>query len=124
MSEVSSLEIVQIFIAVNKDEPVNQNLTIFTILDYRHWEKVGQEEILRSLEASRNINTNLAKNVIIFVGDGMSLPTLTASRIYQAQLNARLQKKKVNGEENLLFFETFPHVGLSKVPIFLTTYVA
>ena len=124
MSEVSSFEIVQIFIAVNKDEPVNQNLNIFTILDYRHWEKVGQEEILRSLEASRNINTNLAKNVIIFVGDGMSLPTLTASRIYQAQLNARLQNKKVNGEENLLSIETFPHVGLSKVTIFLATDVA
>jgi alkaline phosphatase len=31
----------------------------------------------------------LAKNVIIFVGDGMSLPTVTASRIYKAQYKAR-----------------------------------
>jgi hypothetical protein len=83
--------------------------------DYKYWDKIGRDEILKSLEANQNINTNLAKNVIIFVGDGMSLPTLTATRIYQAQLNARQQKKKVNGEESLLFFETFPHVGLSKV---------
>jgi hypothetical protein len=30
---------------------------------------------------------------------------------------ARQQKKKVNGEESLLFFENFPHVGLSKVRV-------
>jgi len=88
---------------------------VFNLPDYRYWDSIGREEILKSLEANEKLNKNLAKNVIIFVGDGMSLPTLTASRIYQAQHLAKQQKKKVNGEESLLFFETFPHVGLSKV---------
>jgi alkaline phosphatase len=53
--------------------------------------------------------------VIIFVGDGMSIPTLTASRIYKAQYQGRKQGKHVSGEETLLTFEKFPNVGLSKV---------
>jgi alkaline phosphatase len=49
-----------------------------------------------------------AKNIILFVGDGMSLPTVAASRIYEAQLKGN------SGEENLLSFETMPYTGLSK----------
>jgi alkaline phosphatase len=67
------------------------------------------------VDVMSKINTNLAKNVIIFVGDGMHLPTVTASRIYKAQYNGRKKGKEVRGEESLLFFEKFPHVGLSKV---------
>merc|ERR1719414_936361 len=45
----------------------------------------------------------------------MSLPTLTASRIYQAQKEAGfVTDGSVKGEESSLFFEGFPHVGLSK----------
>jgi alkaline phosphatase len=49
-----------------------------------------------------------AKNVILFVGDGMGISTLTAARILEGQLGGR------PGEENRLSFETFPHVALSK----------
>jgi alkaline phosphatase len=49
-----------------------------------------------------------AKNIILFVGDGMSLTTVAASRIYEAQLKGR------SGEENQLSFETMPYTGLSK----------
>ena len=49
-----------------------------------------------------------AKNIILFVGDGMSLPTVAASRIYEGQL------KGMSGEENLLSFETMPYTGFSK----------
>jgi alkaline phosphatase len=49
-----------------------------------------------------------AKNIILFVGDGMSLPTVAAARIYEAQLQGN------SGEENLLSFETLPYTGLSK----------
>ncbi len=63
------------------------------------------------------MNTNKAKNVILFVGDGMSLPTLTASRLYKAD-----KEGKENIEASLLFFETFPHVGLSKVGHTIRTY--
>ena len=53
--------------------------------------------------------TTEAKNVILFVGDGMGLSTVTAARIYKGQLQRR------PGEEEKLAFETFPSVGLSKV---------
>jgi alkaline phosphatase len=49
-----------------------------------------------------------AKNVILFVGDGMSLPTVAAARIYEGQL------QKHTGEENLLSFEHFPYTAFSK----------
>ncbi len=49
-----------------------------------------------------------AKNVVLFVGDGMGVSTVTAARILQGQLNGH------SGEENLLSFERFPYVGLSK----------
>jgi alkaline phosphatase len=67
------------------------------------------------LKGSADINTNLAKNVILFVGDGMSLPTVTAARIYKAQYEGRQLGAKINGEESYLTFEKLPHVGLSKV---------
>ena len=52
--------------------------------------------------------TGRAKNVILFIGDGMGISTLTAARIYQGQLRGE------SGEENRLAFETFPHLALVK----------
>lgn len=49
-----------------------------------------------------------AKNVILFVGDGMGVSTLTAARILQGQLAGNA------GEENYLSFEQFPHTALVK----------
>jgi alkaline phosphatase len=49
-----------------------------------------------------------AKNIILFVGDGMSLPTVAAARIFQGQQRGQ------SGEENSLSFETLPYTGLSK----------
>ncbi|MFL0354977.1 alkaline phosphatase [Erythrobacter sp. GH1-10] len=49
-----------------------------------------------------------AKNVILFIGDGMGISTITAARIYEAQ------KRGETGEENLLSFEKFPNVALVK----------
>jgi alkaline phosphatase len=49
-----------------------------------------------------------ARNVILFIGDGMGLSTITAARILQGQL------KGGSGEENSLSFERFPYVSLSK----------
>jgi alkaline phosphatase len=54
-------------------------------------------------------NTNVAKNVILFLGDGMGVTTVTSGRIYVAQ-----QAGSTAGEETSLAFETFPHVALSK----------
>lgn len=47
-----------------------------------------------------------AKNVILFIGDGMGVSTLTAARIYEGQ------KRGVDGASNLLSFESFPNLAL------------
>lgn len=60
------------------------------------------EELQEAL--SHKWNGNKAKNVIVFVGDGMSPDTVTASRIYRA------------GETSSLAWEKFPHIGILKVP--------
>jgi alkaline phosphatase len=49
-----------------------------------------------------------AKNVILFIGDGMGIATITAARIYEGQ------KRGETGEENQLSFEKFPNVALVK----------
>ncbi|NBD95255.1 MAG: alkaline phosphatase [Gammaproteobacteria bacterium] len=49
-----------------------------------------------------------ARNVILFVGDGMSLATVAATRILEGQLRGE------SGEENMLHFERFRHTGLAK----------
>ncbi|NXU08521.1 PPBI1 phosphatase, partial [Pardalotus punctatus] len=49
-----------------------------------------------------------AKNMILFMGDGMGLSTMSAARIYQGQLSGS------SGEESVLAMETFPHVALAK----------
>lgn len=47
--------------------------------------------------------SDVAKNVILFLGDGMSVPTVSAARMY------------LGGEEKQLSFDQFPWTGLSKV---------
>ncbi|XP_014093006.2 alkaline phosphatase [Bactrocera oleae] len=64
------------------------------------WYEKGIEELKSAL--SREINRRRAKNVILFVGDGMGPNTVTATRIYGFK------------EEGLLSWERFPHMGLLK----------
>ena len=47
-----------------------------------------------------------AKNVIMFLGDGMGLSTITSSRILKQQLNK---------DDSQLVFETFPNLALIQV---------
>ena len=49
-----------------------------------------------------------AKNVILFVGDGMGVSTITAARIFDGQSRGE------PGEENVLPFERFPNLALVK----------
>lgn len=49
-----------------------------------------------------------AKNIILFVGDGMGLTTVTAARILDGQFKGQ------TGEENSLGWGVMPFVGLSK----------
>jgi alkaline phosphatase len=53
-------------------------------------------------------NTGKAKNVILMIGDGMGIPMITASRIYDGQL------KKQDGVSNKLAFEAMPYSALSR----------
>lgn len=49
-----------------------------------------------------------AKNVILFIGDGMGISTITAARIFDGQ------SKGMSGEDNKLSFEAFPNLSLVK----------
>ncbi|XP_061387857.1 alkaline phosphatase-like [Musca vetustissima] len=66
------------------------------------WNDVAQDTLSQQLASKSLLNTNMAKNVIMFLGDGMSIPTITAGRVY------------LGGEEKQFTFEKFPYIGLSK----------
>jgi alkaline phosphatase len=73
------------------------------------WNADAQETLKRTLEVASQPNTNVARNVILFLGDGMGISTITAGRIYMGQKNGG------TGEEAQLAFDRFPHVALAKV---------
>ncbi len=70
------------------------------------WYADGQASLLE--EQNRGDNPSRAKNVILFVGDGMGVSTVTAARILEGQ------RRGETGEENQLSFEEFPYLALSK----------
>lgn len=72
-----------------------------------YWRTQAKTKLALKLKEQRN--ENVAKNVIMFLGDGMSVPTITATRILKGQLEGN------TGEETVLSFEKFPYTGLSKV---------
>ncbi|XP_067272500.1 intestinal-type alkaline phosphatase [Pseudorasbora parva] len=53
-------------------------------------------------------NMNRAKNLILFLGDGMGISTVTAARIMKGQMAGK------TGEESVLAMDTFPYLALSK----------
>mgnify|MGYP000229696241 CR=1 FL=1 len=74
------------------------------------WFQSSITELEKKRLAAEKIQNQIgaAKNIILFVGDGMSLTTVTASRIFEGQRNGLL------GEENNLSFDNFPFSGLAK----------
>ncbi len=67
----------------------------------------AEETVLRDKLAIRPI-TRRAKNIILFIGDGMSIPTITAARIYGGQ------KRGEDGASNKLAMEQLPYSALSR----------
>ncbi|KPZ55401.1 MULTISPECIES: alkaline phosphatase [Pseudoalteromonas] len=67
------------------------------------WYTNAQTTLTAKTAQAQNENTTKAKNVILFVGDGMGISTLTAARILQGQRAGEL------GEEGYLSFEEFPY---------------
>ena len=59
-------------------------------------------------EVVDNSTNGTRVNIILFLGDGMGISTVTAARILQGQIEGRA------GEENYLGFERFPNVALVK----------
>ncbi|XP_064642072.1 alkaline phosphatase-like isoform X1 [Lineus longissimus] len=70
------------------------------------WNKRASEELNKRLNLQQN--NNVAKNIVMFMGDGMGIPTVTGARIYKGQMAGN------SGEETVLSFEEFPYVGLAK----------
>ena len=64
----------------------------------------AHHEMIKKLSAKQGA----AKNIILFVGDGMSISTITAARILAGQ------QMGLSGEENSLSFGLFPFTGLVK----------
>ncbi|XP_040063463.1 alkaline phosphatase [Ixodes scapularis] len=71
------------------------------------WFDQGMSDIEARLKIQHS--TGLAKRVVIFLGDGMGLSTVTAARIYKGQ-----KQRKASGEESVLSWDAFPHVSLSR----------
>ena len=78
--------------------------------DVNYWQNLGLNEVTEAKTTASTRETKIAKNIAIFIGDGMSIPTLAASRIFKAQ-----HYNSSNPESELLTFETLPHFGHSKV---------
>lgn len=68
--------------------------------DPRFWHNNGQDYLTQRLNTKSN--HNVAKNLVIFIGDGMSLSTQMATRAY------------LGNENKYLSFERFPYTGLSR----------
>lgn len=69
-----------------------------------YWNNVAQSTLARQLDKNQ-LNTKVARNIIMFLGDGLSIPTLAATRVF------------LGDESTELSFEKFPYVGLSKVSV-------
>ena len=74
--------------------------------DVNEWYSQGQSAVAQRVNTPVNINK--AKNVILFIADGMGISTITAARIYDGQSRGE------SGEENSLSFELFPNLALVK----------
>ncbi|NXC96393.1 PPBI phosphatase, partial [Certhia familiaris] len=70
------------------------------------WNKQAAAAINASLKIQPTIRE--AKNLILFLGDGFGIPTITATRILKGQQQGKL------GPETPLALDAFPYVALSK----------
>ena len=85
--------------------------SVTLISDADYWHRMGPTEIQRALQETL-VNTGTAKNIILCIGDGMSIPTLAAARIYKGQ---RVKGNIEGAEREYLTFERLDHMGHSKV---------
>ncbi|MFV8780801.1 alkaline phosphatase [Microbulbifer sp. SA54] len=73
-----------------------------------HWYAEGQSALQQAMGREINNERGAARNIILFVGDGMGISTVTAARILAGQQHG------LAGEEYQLSFEKMPFAGLIK----------
>ena len=73
--------------------------------------KLRQQSVENAME-----NTKFPKNLIIFIGDGMSISTVTAARILK---NQKMENISDVDEEQELTWENFPEMALMKVLMYM-----
>ena len=66
------------------------------------WQR-AQAELARRIEAAQR--PQQARNVILFIADGMSIPTISAARIFEGE-------RAGDGEAHTLSFDAFPATAL------------
>lgn len=85
---------------------------MLSLTDKDYWyekARIALRERLKYEGTGSTNNEKCVKNVILLVGDGMGMTTLTAARIFKGQREGQ------NGESNHLAWELFPALSLVKV---------
>ncbi|XP_063923408.1 alkaline phosphatase 4-like [Zophobas morio] len=77
--------------------------------DQTFWYGVAGDYLEEMIKLDQQPKKHVAKNVVIMIGDGMGIPTVTATRIYKGQRNYGK-----SGEDHKLVYENFPSVALVK----------
>ncbi|KAH8247710.1 hypothetical protein KR038_008791 [Drosophila bunnanda] len=81
--------------------------------DAQFWHNVALRQLEKTIKQAEKVGENSyrkkAKNIIIFIGDGMGVSTISAGRIYKGQY-----LKHGQGEEESLVFDDFPNTGMAK----------
>ncbi|CAH1267524.1 ALPL [Branchiostoma lanceolatum] len=72
-----------------------------------YWTNMARASIDEALRL-QTLNTNVAKNVVLFLGDGMGVSTVTTARILKGQ------KAGNPGEETVLAMDSLPYTAMSK----------
>lgn len=71
----------------------------------------GMSDLRRRLKELENPIVGRAKNIVFFLGDGMSIATVTAARVHMEQSSGSAFP---DGNASLTF-ENFPYTGLVRV---------
>ena len=66
------------------------------------WVNQGQNVLKQKINQNLKHKMKKAKNLVIFIGDGMGISTQMAARVYKGDVNSELE------------FEKFPFTGLAK----------
>ena len=94
--------------ATTQDEILANQVKTTAVETPKFWIDSGKASLDKADRIANN--KKKAKNGILFIGDGMGISTVAASRIFEGQS----QPGNRGGEEHSLSFEKFPHVALSK----------